>query len=469
MECPVVTALLAGADVVGESAQFVRDKLADPQSAEYFGALLSFRDRYMYVEEALISRAIAVKQRVPHGRPASLLYTFHEYRAKYGSPGDAPRGLTFRSKIEVSQFQEMSHSAEPIHELLRRYGVDPELFQRDDVIIAGGTPNKAMMYGQSAFASEDTHVDIDVFLMGSCERCQHTLLILLKALVAVNDDVTRRVGVTYQDHVVNCVIRNEAERNPTNQRAGLLTIQFVLRCYTYADEVPIGFDVDSCCVVMYQGRLLATPRGWRSFETRTNYVDPDRQSASFASRLLKYKQRGYGVCIPMNAERLATCRTICALSKTASGRFCFKKHGVGRVLGVMLYGSTRAACFTACADGKLRTASRDTNKPLTAFYVRSFVLNNPFTLLICDARKRHNSRSHLRSVWDYITKNNSNRRMEFDKRYPNIKVWFPHDSGTMTYANWQVFTQSAAWLTEYPGSQATATFNPSTTPFYDVT
>ncbi|MDE2097421.1 MAG: hypothetical protein KGL39_09270 [Patescibacteria group bacterium] len=75
-------------------------------------------------------------------------------------------------------------------------------------------------------------------------------------------------------------------------------IQIILRLYKSVEHVLLGFDVDCCCVAYDGKRVLATARGLRALETKTNIVNPSRQSTSYESRLLKYARRGFAIAVP---------------------------------------------------------------------------------------------------------------------------------------------------------------------------
>jgi hypothetical protein len=76
-------------------------------------------------------------------------------------------------------------------------------------------------------------------------------------------------------------------------------VQVVLRLYSNPAEVLMGFDLDSCCVAYTgagadgQPHVWALPRARRALNLRCNVVDPERQSLTFESRLIKYAQRGF--------------------------------------------------------------------------------------------------------------------------------------------------------------------------------
>ncbi len=74
--------------------------------------------------------------------------------------------------------------------------------------------------------------------------------------------------------------------------------------YSNVAEVLCGFDLDSCCVAYtakgsdQQPHVWALPRAQRALTLRDNVADPERQSLTYESRLIKYAQRGFAVAVP---------------------------------------------------------------------------------------------------------------------------------------------------------------------------
>lgn len=75
-------------------------------------------------------------------------------------------------------------------------------------------------------------------------------------------------------------------------------IQIVTKLYGSISEVFTDFDLDSCCVGYSNGNIYGFPRFIRSLAYSGNILDPERQSATYISRLKKYVKRGFTLYIP---------------------------------------------------------------------------------------------------------------------------------------------------------------------------
>lgn len=70
------------------------------------------------------------------------------------------------------------------------------------------------------------------------------------------------------------------------------SIQIILRLYKSPAEILIGFDLASCSIGFDGHEVYCLPRTRKALLTRCNLVDPDRQSLSYETRLVKYALRG---------------------------------------------------------------------------------------------------------------------------------------------------------------------------------
>ena len=88
---------------------------------------------------------------------------------------------------------------------------------------------------------------------------------------------------------------------PSGDEYCVINIQFILLKSRSRYEILNRFDVDSCCIgfdIYDRTKFYALPRFTRAFETKTNVVDPTRQSPTYVGRLLKYLARGFKIGIP---------------------------------------------------------------------------------------------------------------------------------------------------------------------------
>jgi hypothetical protein len=84
-----------------------------------------------------------------------------------------------------------------------------------------------------------------------------------------------------------------------------IKVQFILRLYNSIIQVISGFDIDSCCVAYDGIHVYGMPRYVRSVIYGYNFTDPDRQSLTYSSRLIKYQKRRFAIALPgYNADRV---------------------------------------------------------------------------------------------------------------------------------------------------------------------
>ncbi len=87
----------------------------------------------------------------------------------------------------------------------------------------------------------------------------------------------------------------------SEQYDNIIDVQFILLESRSPYEILSRFDLDSSCIgfnTSEPGKFYGLPRTVRSLETRTNVVDPTRQSPTYIQRLIKYHNRGYLISLP---------------------------------------------------------------------------------------------------------------------------------------------------------------------------
>lgn len=103
-------------------------------------------------------------------------------------------------------------------------------------------------------------------------------------------------------------------------------IQVVTRLYRSVGHVLLGFDLD-CCAFAYvpsaeqtHARVMGLPRAVRALQTRSNLIDPTRQSTSYEYRLAKYAKRGFSCVAPGVDPALYARGVVRALYGRSTGR-----------------------------------------------------------------------------------------------------------------------------------------------------
>ena len=121
--------------------------------------------------------------------------------------------------------------------------------------------------------------------------------------------------------------------SPTGATA--TTIQVVRRIYASFHEIPLGFDIPASAAILRvvvddedddddnEGHLVAVAHGTASFfaaaDTNAVWIDPERQSASYAWRILKYWARGFNVFLFGMHRRIANLDVLGAPLKELRG------------------------------------------------------------------------------------------------------------------------------------------------------
>lgn len=77
--------------------------------------------------------------------------------------------------------------------------------------------------------------------------------------------------------------------------------QYILRKYKYISQIPHGFDVGCCGVVIDidNEKCYITNRAKYCIDNKVNWLEPDRSSPTYIKRLCKYAARGFKIMLPM--------------------------------------------------------------------------------------------------------------------------------------------------------------------------
>lgn len=181
-------------------------------------------------------------------------------------------------------------------------------FNWTNVCIAGGSLFKLLYFGKLGrpscldrrsnylllpYSIYGEHEDVDLFI--TTKSHQEALAVIHRTLAHFQQTMP---GVKFMrtKHVITAY----------DERT-LIEIQIILRLYNSITQVISGFDLDSCCIAFDGQQFYGMPRFVRSLQLGYNLVDPERQSPSYAKRLLKYAHRGFKIAFPgLDAERVVT-------------------------------------------------------------------------------------------------------------------------------------------------------------------
>lgn len=191
-------------------------------------------------------------------RDLSISYDKNEYKNKYKTDDNV---LTLR---------------EPTCERIK------EILSLGNVVIAGG-------YVIQLLAKEKTKAsDVDIFIWGVSEEEADKKLQKISEIVCgdpyfTGNSYTFAYRYDKNDHSV----------------AEMWTSQVILRLYQTPDEILHGFDIQACKVLLCMENGSYKYYGTQSFLESMKYnavwIDTERQSSSYAVRLLKYYCKGFGV------------------------------------------------------------------------------------------------------------------------------------------------------------------------------
>lgn len=125
--------------------------------------------------------------------------------------------------------------------------------------------------------------DYDLFIVGT-NKPKKVLKVLVKYFI-------KRISV-------NRIFRTA---HSVSLKTNFGLIQIVLRSYRNAAEVVLGFDLDAsgCYYNPSKKAHFCTQRAYYSIKRAINFVDVDRASETYATRLTKYAFKGFSVFIPV--------------------------------------------------------------------------------------------------------------------------------------------------------------------------
>lgn len=136
--------------------------------------------------------------------------------------------------------------------------------------IAGG-------YATSMLLEYPLYGDVDVYLKNNADVDKIELY-------CNNNNIPYKI----HKHVIN--IRYMGDIKP---------IQIILDGpYEYMSDIISQFDLDSCCIIFYDGIFYTNNRGEYAIKNKVNNFRPEMYSERYSSRLLKYLNRGFKISLP---------------------------------------------------------------------------------------------------------------------------------------------------------------------------
>ena len=167
-----------------------------------------------------------------------------------------------------------------------------EILSLGNIVVAGG-------YVLELLANEKTKAgDVDIFIWGVSETEADAKLQKISDILCGDPYFT---GNSY-----TFANRYDKEKGVEN----VWTSQVILRLYQSPDEILHGFDIQACKVLLCMDNGTYKFYGTQSFLESMRYnsvwIDTERQSSTYAIRLLKYYSKGFNVLMTGYNKNLVT-------------------------------------------------------------------------------------------------------------------------------------------------------------------
>ncbi|KAG2387067.1 hypothetical protein C9374_002102 [Naegleria lovaniensis] len=312
--------------------------------------------------------------------------------------------------------------------------------------------------------------DVDLFIYGLSEKEAEEKINYLFTLFKtnLNGHVYRKyfmsTGQGYNTQLQDDILVVRTEHSVTFYfQYPIRPIQIILRIYKSITEVLCGFDCDSVTFGFDGSQVFCLPRGRRAINTRSNLVDPSRQSKTYEIRLLKYAKRGFRIAIPGYDETKIKNEILLA------GKTAYTPIRRRRYRYYMTQTTPRADVRAMTGLARLLVIkqatkfSRNVDKAVNGKYLEDEEMN------VHDYKQLSLPYNSLTTAaMNYLT---TKRVVEFFKEKLDKKPHFEfalNDVTSVLHASGDNSTISpdVKWITVEPGRQYIGSFHPSTTNFY---
>lgn len=358
---------------------------------------------------------------VPLGRP------IEHVRASAAVPRLFPGRTAYRTAFGTQRFREAGEVTAALVPALRAV-----LASSRHLVLAGGYAARVLfdrqVHDDAAYHGQDVDLFVWLPLGDDDEREARASAILA--------DVIRILRAHYPlgrlFYSANAVTFHTGPSFDDEGDTPVSVFQVVLRLYSCPDEVLLGFDIAASSVALGLDEdglvvVYATEGFKASVIAGAVWVDPERQSDSYAWRLVKYAKRGYEVLL----------------------------FGVDEA---------RLSCVPAGAElGGARGAVRGTERGLAELMklarAHSGALMSPLSTL--DDAFRHRARSHQHQQQQHPPSDYADA-LNFDALEHAPSMSIERTAGVVAHED----VQPVVWKTRAPGDQVTGSFHPRRTPFY---
>lgn len=175
-----------------------------------------------------------------------------------------------------------------------------------NVCVAGGAVLQMFQGTCSTYPSSTPPGDIDVFVWGLSEAQANA-----KVKQIIN--TLKVLSCSFTGNAYTCILPKD------------IVLQVICRLYSSPSEIIHGFDIQACKVLMLYdhehkcNRIFGTQTFIESLRYRTVWVDTERQSSTYAIRLVKYFCKGFDVIVPGLQRRRIDSEIMSAAMKDLKG------------------------------------------------------------------------------------------------------------------------------------------------------
>lgn len=215
-------------------------------------------------------------------------------------PDNAPR--LFHQIVDNSDH--IFYDPEPMTSILN------QVVRLGNVCVAGGAV--LQMFQGSISGAPFEYVprappgDIDVFVWGLTEAEANAKVKQIMSTLKV-------LSCSFTGNAYTCNLQKD------------IVLQVICRLYSSPSEIIHGFDIQACKVLMLYdqehkcNRVYGTKTFIESLKYRAVWVDTERQSSTYAVRLVKYFCKGFDVIVPGLERRRIDCEIMSAAMKDLKG------------------------------------------------------------------------------------------------------------------------------------------------------
>lgn len=172
-----------------------------------------------------------------------------------------------------------------------------EGFNWNNLVIAGGCIQKVLSIADDK--DDEQLIDIDIFFYDlTPEQAENRIREIAKMLDQ------KVVSYLRSEMALTMIISDKKKIYGDYYMSCPYHLQFIFRVYSSISEVLHGFDLPSSAVGFDGEKLYFTANSKFAYEYRMNYVDTTRRSTTYEWRLNKYLYRGFGIIFP-NLKYLA--------------------------------------------------------------------------------------------------------------------------------------------------------------------